>query len=105
MAVCVAVDFIWDDTKLESFAPSCDEIIGSRDTIVVCSEFDDGFGANLASELIPRLLRMSLTAQTHTRCVRLAIDGAKLPYEAAAEPNTKMTTIVARRASRVQSSE
>lgn len=101
----MAVDFIWDDTKPEGIASSCDDVIGSRDTIVDCSEFDDGLDANFTSELIPRLLRMSLTAQTHTRHVRLAIDGAKLPYEAAAEPNTKMTTIVARQASRIQPSE
>jgi hypothetical protein len=101
----MAVDDIWDDTKPEGFTPSCDVVIGSRDAIVDCSELMMVFGANLTSELIPRLLRMSLTAQTHTRHVRLAIDGAKLPYEAAAEPNAKMTTIVRRQASRIQPSD
>lgn len=40
VAVSVAVDFIWGDVKPESFTSSCDDVIGSRDAIVDCSEFE-----------------------------------------------------------------
>jgi len=64
------VDFIWDDAIPVGVVSSCDDVIGSRDAIVVCSELDDGRSVNPTSELIPRLPRnVPHPTNTHEACL------------------------------------
>jgi len=84
------VDFIWNDAIPEGLAPSCDDVIGSRDAIVDCSVFDDSRNVNPTSELIPRLPRNVTPPHRHTQGMsvwRLTV--AELPCEVAADPTRR----------------